>query len=146
MELDLILYTALISDPQLKELVGDRVKSTCFEVAPTEQDNVELPYIIVTDDGFQNQDSTKDDTWESEEDMVQSSIEISGRSPREVKILVALVRMAINRYINNLYEKVEDVPELSSLTSDGLAWDWTKPCYFQTLTYRCFIKTDNDYE
>lgn len=144
-QVDIIIYEALTADAELMDDIGHRIKSTCFEVAPTEQDNVDLPYIIVTDDGFQNQVGTKDDLWESEEDRMQASIEISAKSPAQVKELVKRVRRTVNEYIIEMAEEGESIPELEALTSDGISWDWTKPCYFQTLTYQCIIQNE-EYE
>ena len=69
-DLDQILFDALKGDAALMEAVGDRVVSTCFEVGPDEMDNTPLPCIIVTDDGWQNQQESKDTMWESMEDRV----------------------------------------------------------------------------
>ena len=62
-QLDEILYDALRANPDLMQAVGERIVSTCFEVGPDEPDNTDLPCIIVTDDGWQNQPETKDTTW-----------------------------------------------------------------------------------
>lgn len=144
-QVDIIIYEALTADAGLMDDIGYRIKSTCFEVAPTEQDNVQLPYIIVTDDGFQNQVGTKDNLWESEDDRVQTSVEIAAQSPAQVKELVKRVRRIVNDHIIEMAEEGESIPELDALTSDGIAWDWTKPCYFQTLTFQCIIHNE-EYE
>jgi hypothetical protein len=28
-------------------------------------------------------------------------------------------------------------PMLTASNNDGVAWDWTKPCYYDTLHYQC---------
>lgn len=144
-DLDLIIFTALTNDEAIVQAVGNRVKSTAFEVPPTEADNTPLPYIIVTDDGFQNQDGTKDSVWESAEDQVQATIEIAADSPNEVKRLTRLCRKAVSSHIEQILSSGEDAPMLNNLHSDGIAWDWSKPCYFTHLIYNCTISTD-DYE
>ena len=126
--------------------IGGRVVSTCFEVSPDETDNTPLPNIIVEDDGFQNQDTTKDSVWEGEDDEVQVTVDIAAKSPNEVKDLVRMVRRAVSRYIIGMYENHEVVPELDKLSSDGLQWDWMRPCYYQKLTYNCAIKSTTDDE
>ena len=126
--------------------IGERVVSTCFEVSPDEKDNTPLPNIIVTDDGFQNQDTTKDSVWEGEDDEVQVTVDIAAKSPNEVKDLVRMVRRAVSRYIIGMYENHEMVPELDKLSSDGLQWDWMRPCYYQKLTFNCSIKSTTDDE
>lgn len=143
-QLDAIIYDAITADAALMAVIGSRVVSTCFEVPPTEDDNTPLPNVIITDDGFQNQVGTKDTVWESGEDRVQVSVDIAAQSPNEVKALVKAVRRAIEAHMVSLYEQGEDTPELENLSSDGLAWDWMKPCYYQKLTYQCTQTSDTD--
>ena len=139
-ELDEILYNAIKADADLMQAVGGRVASTCFEVAPDEQDNTQLPCIIVTDDGLTNQPTDKDCDWEAEEDRIQASVEVDGRSPREVKELSRLVRRAVAAYVRALADDGDPVPQLESLQGNGVAWDWMKPCYHTMLTYNCIIE------
>ena len=146
MKVDEIIYNAIKADTDLMTIFDGHVVSTCFEVPPTEDDNTPLPYIIITDDGFQNQQTTKDCVWEAAKDRVQVSVEIAAASPKDVQELVRMVRRTVELYIATLYSQDEDIPELESLSSDGLAWDWMKPCYFQRLTYSCIISTDLDNE
>lgn len=145
-QVDEIIYDAIQADAALMTTIGGRVVSTCFEVSPDETDNTPLPNIIVTDDGFQNQDTTKDSVWEGEDDEVQVTVDIASKSPNEVKDLVRMVRRAVSRYIIGMYENHEVIPELDKLSSDGLQWDWMRPCYYQKLTYNCSIKSTTDDE
>lgn len=143
-QVDEIIYDAIRADAALMEAIGGRVQSTCFEVSPTEADNTPLPNIIVTDDGFQNQQSTKDALWEASEDRVQVGVDVAAESPREVQQLICMVRRAVEQYVAALYNQGENTPELEQLSSDGLAWDWMRPCYYQRLTYQCIINVEND--
>lgn len=145
-QVDEIIYDAIQADEALMTAIDGRVVSTCFEVSPDETDNTPLPNIIVTDDGFQNQDTTKDSVWEGEDDEVQVTVDIAAKSPNEVKDLVRMVRRAVSRYIIGMYENHEVVPELDKLSSDGLQWDWMRPCYYQKLTYNCSIKSTTEDE
>ena len=101
-----------------------------------------LPNIIITDDGFQNQQTTKDCVWEAAEDRVQVGVDVAASSPDDVKALIRKVRRAVEQYVGTLYTQGEDIPELESLSSDGLAWDWMKPCYYQRLTYQCITNAN----
>ena len=139
LELDELFFNALMADADLVLAVGGRIESTCFEVSPDEQDNTQLPCIIVTDDGLTNNLTTKDTEWESDEDRVQASVEVDGRDPKEVKRLIRMVRKAIANYIESLADKGEDVPCLQSVQTNGVAWDWMKPCYHSTITYQCDV-------
>ena len=139
LELDELFFNALMADADLVLAVGGRIESTCFEVSPDEQDNTPLPCIIVTDDGLTNNLTTKDTEWESDEDRVQASVEIDAESPKRVKQLIQMVRKAIANYIESLDDKGEDVPCLQSVQTNGVAWDWMKPCYHSTITYQCDV-------
>lgn len=142
LELDELFFNALMADADLVLAVGGRIESTCFEVSPDEKDNTQLPCIIVTDDGLTNNLTTKDTEWESDEDRVQASVEVDGRDPKEVKRLIRMVRKAIANYIESLADKGEDIPCLQSVQTNGVAWDWMKPCYHSTITYQCDVVND----
>ena len=136
-ELDEIINDALTASEGIVAKVGNRIKSTCFEVPPTEDDNTPLPYIIITDDPFQNETGTKDDVWESDTDRVQASIEIAADSPAEVKELRRMVRQVIAAHVATM----QDPPYLVSVSNDGINWDWLKPCYYDRLHYQCEVNT-----
>lgn len=138
-ELDKLFYDALQADETLKAAVGGRIVSTCFEVSPDEQDNTPLPCIIVTDDGLQNDQSNKDNVWESDEDRVQASVEIDAESPKVVKQLIRMVRKAIANYVASLYAQNAEIPYLLNVQTNGVAWDWMKPCYHSTISYQCSV-------
>jgi hypothetical protein len=142
LELDELFFNALMADADLVLAVGGRIESTCFEVSPDEQDNTPLPCIIVTDDGLSNQPTDKDIEWEAGEDRVQASVEVDAKDPKQVKQLIRMVRKAISNYITSLYEKDEEIPCLQSVQTNGVAWDWMKPCYHSTITYQCDVKND----
>ena len=156
LELEEIFYAALTADATIMEACGyvapksqsdpgtpARIYSTCVEVPPMENDNTPLPYIIIMDEGLQNDQGTKDDEWEAYEDRVQASVQISADRPKEVKRLTRLCRKAIADYIAAM---TGEKPYLQSLTTDGTAWDWTKPCYYKTLQYQCDMPNDWDDE
>jgi hypothetical protein len=134
MELDEIIYTALTDNEQLMDDTGGRIYSTCVEVPPVEDDNTPLPYIIIAEGASQNDLGTKDTMWESYMDVVNVSVIISGASPKAVKTLRRQVRAAVSSYVESM---TEDIPYLRALTTDGIAWDWTKPCYYDSLHYQC---------
>ena len=145
-QLDEIVYDAITADAAIMTAIGSRVASTCFEVPPGEDDNTPIPNIVITDDGFQNNVGTKDTVWESGEDSVLVSVDVAAQSRNEVKALIKAVRRAIEAHIVSLYEQGEDTPELEPgfPKSEGLKWDWTKPCYYQKLTYQCIQTSDTD--
>ena len=133
-ELDEIIYEAIIANETLQTETGGRIQSTCIEVPPTDDDNTPLPYIIIAEEQLQNEQGTKDNVWEGDMDHVAVSVIISANSPADVKRIRRLVRKAIAKYVE---EHEIDYLYLTSLTYDGIAWDWTKPCYYSTLHYQC---------
>lgn len=145
-QVDELIYDAIKADTDLMTAIGGRVVSTCFEVPPTKEDNTPLPYIIVHDSGFQNQQTTKDCVWEASEDQVDTTVEVAAESPKELKAIVRKLRKTVENYIATIYGQGEDIPELLSLTSNGIDWDWTKPCYYQHLDYQCITNADIDDE
>ena len=140
MELDEIIYNAIVADQTLVSECSC-IKSTCIEVPPTDEDNTPLPYIIVAEEVSQMEIITKDDMWEGDTDRVNVGVIISAASPNEVKRLRRLVRKAVSSYVIALGN---DEPTLQSLSYDGIAWDWTNPCYYDTLHYSCDVEINLD--
>ena len=142
-QVDELIYDAIQADESLMTMIGGRVVSTCFEIPPDELDNTPLPNIIITDDGMQNNVTTKDCVWEGGEDQVQVTVDVAAASPEEVKAIMRRVRKAVEVYMASLGS---DMPELVNLTAGQMAWDWLKPCYYKPLIYQCVTKADIDDE
>ena len=147
LRLDKIFFDAITADAELMQAVGGRVKSTCFEVSPDEKDKTPLPYIIVIDEGKQPAQTTKDDEWMPSQWCVGAGVEVGAKSPNEVDALVMKAMKAIADYISSLADQGEDIPDLNEgfPQTQGVSWDWTKPCYFDVAHYQCDIDyTDNE--
>ena len=138
-QVDELIYEAIKADETLMDIIGGRVVSTCFEIPPDELDNTDVPNIIITDDGMQNNVTTKDCVWEGAEDQVQVTVDIAAASPSEVKQIMRMVRKDVEVYMASLGN---EMPTLVSLTAGDLAWDWMKPCYYKPLIYQCITKAD----
>ena len=145
-KVDEIIYDALTADNGIGLLLRGGIHSTCIEVPPTEDDNTPLPYIIITDDPFQDEQATKDELWESDWDTVQAGIEIAAASPNAVKQLRRTIRHALAQYVESMSD--DERPVLRSFSNEGITWDWTKPCYYDTLHYQCdmYFPIDDDNE
>jgi hypothetical protein len=141
-ELDELFFNALMVDADLVLAVGGRIESTCFEVAPDDKDNTQLPNIIITDDGLTNQPTSKDMEWEADEDRVQASVDVAAKNPKQVKQLIRMVRKAIANYIKGMDDKGEEIPYLQSLQTTGVEWDWMKPCYHSVMIYQCDVENN----
>ena len=141
LRLDKIFFDALTANAELMQAVKGRVKSTCFEVSPEEKDNTPLPYIIIRDEGKSPARSTKDDEWMPSMWQVGAGVEVGAESPNEVDALVMMAMRAIADHMQTLAEQGEDIPYLNEgfPQTEGVAWDWTKPCYFDLAHYQCEI-------
>lgn len=140
MELDEIIFNALTADQVLATETGGRIKSTCIEVPPTDDDNTPIPFIVIYESPSQNDTGTKDNVWESNVDIVNVGVEVSAKSPREVQRLRKRIRSAVESYM----ESMVSPPYLRSISWDGVQWDWTRPCYFDTIRYQCEMFNTED--
>ena len=143
LRLDKILFDAITADAELMQTVGNRVKSTCFEVSPEDQDNTPLPYIVIRDLGKQPAQTTKDDEWMPSQWRVGAGIEVGATSPNEVDAIVMRAMKAVANYMQTLEG---DVPYLNEgfPQTQGVSWDWTKPCYWDLAQYQCDIDSNDD--
>jgi hypothetical protein len=141
-ELDEIIYAALTADTELMSLVEGRIFSTCIEIPPGQEDNTPTPYIIITDDPYQNDMSTKDDVWEGNVDHVSASVTIAADNPSAVKTLRHIIRRAIGGYVASM----DNAPFLTASHNEGIAWDFMKPCYYDTLHYQCDMEVNYNHE
>ena len=148
LRLDKIFFDAITADEELMQAVGGRVKSTCFEVSPDEQDNTPLPYILILDEGKQPAQTTKDDEWMPSQWRVGAGVEVGAKSPNEVDALLMKAMKAIAGYISTLADQGEKIPWLNEgfPQTQGISWDWTKPCYFDVTRYQCDVDNTNDDE
>jgi len=143
-----IFYDALTADESIVALCGTRIKSTCFEIPPEKEDNTPLPYILILDYGLVASQSTKDDEWMPSMMRVSAGVEIGADSPNDVWELQMKVMRAIATHIESLAAQGEDVPYLVEdfPQTEGVAWDWTKPCYHDIIHYQCDIDVTYDDE
>ena len=148
LRLDKIFFDAITADAELMQAVGNRVKSTCFEVSPDEQDNTPLPYIIIRDFGKQPAQTTKDDEWMPSMWRVNAGVEVGAISPNEVDAIMMKAMKAIANHMQTHYSQGTDIPYLNEgfPQTQGISWDWMKPCYFDVAHYQCDIEYTNDDE
>ena len=146
LRLDKIFFDSITADADLMQTVGSRVKSTCFEVSPDEQDNTPLPYILILDEGKAPAQTTKDDEWMPSQWRVGAGVEVGAKSPNEVDALMMKAMKAIAAYISTLASQGEEIPYLNEgfPQTQGVAWDWTKPCYFDVAHYQCDVNYYDD--
>ena len=123
LRLDKIFFDAITADAELMQAVGGRVKSTCFEVSPDEQDNTPLPYILILDAGKQPAQTTKDDEWMPSQWRVGAGVEVGAKSPNEVDALVMKAMKAIAEYSSTIADQGEEIPYPARIVSVADTYD-----------------------
>lgn len=171
---DEIFFEALKADSAFMQAIGNRLYGTAIPVPDDKLDNVPVPYCIITYDGMNNQDTTKDDPYEGGMDVVNIGIELTAKTRKELGQLANQVRRIIHdqfawakRYAelrDSLDEALEtdddfhlmvmreyddifnDIPWSYTFSADALQYDSWKPCYWQTLRYQCSVTNTLDNE
>lgn len=138
---DEIFYNILKADEDLMAATKGRIYNICIETSPYEKDKTPLPYIIVMYDGMTNDQDTKDDEYEGDTDNEIISIEVAALSREDVGNIMQKIRLATHRYMKS-HSDEEGTPSSYDLSASGVAWDWTKPCYYQRLIYNCSTKSE----
>lgn len=143
---DEVFWHALRQDQDIMEATGERVYTTAITIPPADLDNVDLPYVIISFDGGDNDQSTKDD-YEGDSDSISVGIEVAAKTREDLGTLMHKVRQTVRDYFREVTEESEDydlIPDDYQLSFSAVSWDWEKPCFWQKLTYQC--SSDNDTE
>ena len=145
---DSIFITALQSSPELMETITvyvskgvehrsehPRLYGTAIPLPEEEADNVPVPYLIVTFDGLNNDQTTKDDAYESDSDHVQIGIEATAPTLEALHTLTQKVREVVHSYF------VEHETQVSGyqFRAEPIIYDEWKPGYGQVLRYQCDV-------
>ena len=139
---DSIFIAAIQSNPALVERIGGRLYGTAIPLPDEDADNVPVPYIIVTFNGLNNQNETKDDVYESNNDTVNIGVEVTGETIDKLHELTKAVRDTILSYFRSHETDISDY----TFSADAIQYDSLKPCYWQTLRYQCEVYNLNDDE
>lgn len=138
---DKVFYNALRSNAALMAQVGGRIESTSIPVPDEDFLNEPVPYVIITFDGLQNEGHTKDNDFEGETDKVQVSIEVAAESRDELGQIMQTIRQTVIEYFEDeeghAWEDYAYIPSNYQLTASAIGYDSMKPCYYQTLQYKC---------
>ena len=139
---DSIFIYALSASEDIMQAVDGRLYGTAIPLPDEEADNVPVPYIIVTFNGLNNIDETKDDMYESDYDSVNIGIEVIGKTLGHLHDLTEMVRNVIHQYFVNNETPVEGY----QFSAQAVQFDSEKPCYWQVLNYQCYVNNieDND--
>ena len=137
---DSIFIAALSASDDIMEAVGGRIYDTAIPLPDEEAENPPVPYIIVTFDSLQNDQTTKDDRYESEYDKVEIGIEVVGQTLGQLHDLTQMVRDVILDYFRNNATAVE----YYDFSAQAIRYDGDKPCYWQVLSYQCEVNNEYD--
>ena len=149
---DSIFISAISSDSELLATLGyvaptqssagstARIYSAAIPLPDEDLDNVPLPYVIVTFDGLNNDETTKDDPFESENDVVSIGIEVAAENRKALAELTQSIRTVVHEYMVTQLSSDEDFPiEDYRFSADAVQFDSLKPCFWQTLRYQCDV-------
>jgi len=138
---DIIFVKALESNTDLMaSLPAKDVYNTSIAVPDYDLDNAPIPYIVVSFDGMQNEDATKDGSYEGETDRVQISVEVVAKTRPQLCDLATAVRETIKEFFEDAQPTDDDyelVPLDYTLTAQAVNYDSDNPCYWQILSYNC---------
>jgi hypothetical protein len=145
---DIIFVKAIRSNADIiSQLPDGDVHNTAIALPDVEAENAEVPYIIVSFDGLNNQDTTKDDAFEAETDNVTIGITCAAHTRPELGELLTAVRTTIREYFREHYGDTTDedfalIPNDITLNAQGVQYDSMKPCFWQVLNYQCDTDVD----
>ena len=148
LQTDIIFVKALRSNAELiSQLPAGDVYNTTIPVPDEEVENAEVPYIIVSFDGLNNQDTTKDDAFEAETDNVTIGITCAAHTRPELGELLTAVRTTIREYFREHYGDNSDedyalIPNDITLSAQSVMYNDMKPCFWQVLNYQCDTDID----
>lgn len=143
LQTDAIFIKAIRSNSELLALLpeGDAWGTTITR-PDVDLDNTPLPYVIVSFDGMQNDDDSKDDSYEGDNDIVQISIEVAASTRPELATIAEIIRSTIKEYFGENYDSDEDedfalIPQSYKFSAGAVEYDAMKPCFWQVLHYSC---------
>lgn len=148
---DTFFIRALKSDAELIAMlpaggVYNNVADPDYDMA-----NVALPYIIVNNDGGDNQATNKDDEFEGTEDRVNISIRITAKSREELadmslrvrETVCSFAKAALQRVIEGSAQKGDELcPYEYSFRFSDIAFDMEKPAHTMMLYYDCIVRNE----
>lgn len=131
---DKFFYQAIAASEVVKEATDGRIYNTADDSVENEADT-QVPYVIITNNGGQNNVEDKDDVGESDTDTDNISIEIAATSREQLATIATAIRKAVKA---EFAESVVGDTIIDYTFSYGpVNFDEWKPCYWQNLNYQC---------
>lgn len=172
--LDSLFIEMLASDTVLMQAIEGRLYSTDIPVPDAEYENTPVPYVIVHFDGLTNDDTTKDNPYESDFDTVNISIWVCAKDREALATLTQRIRQTIltevmwtrrfmdladkegavlndrNSYHIKVWRNYDTmtgmIPEDYRFTAEGIQYDPAKPSFMQVLNYSCDVRNNLNYD
>ena len=152
LQTDVIFVKALRSNQELiSQLPAGDVYNTAIALPDEQADNAPVPYVIVSFDGLNTDDSTKDTVYDALTDDVQIGIVVVARTRPKLAELVIAIRNTIRNYFcsviaNPQHEDFALLPNSYTFSANDVKYDADKPCYWQVLTFKCVTEPDQEDE
>ena len=150
LQTDVIFVKALRSNQTLiSKLAAHDVYNTAIALPEEQADNAPVPYVIVSFDGLNTDDSTKDTVYDALTDDVQIGIVVVARTRPKLAELVIAIRNTIRNYFcaviaNPQHEDFALLPNSYTFSASDVKYDADKPCYWQVLTFKCVTEPDQE--
>lgn len=148
LQTDIVFVKALRSNAQLiAKLPAGDVYNPAIALPDEELDNAEVPYIIIAFDGLNNQDTTKDDSYEGCTDMVTIGMEIAAKTRPQLAELAIMARKTIAEYFQQHVGDAQDedfslIPNSYTFSAQAVQYDSMKPCCWQRFSFACDTNPD----
>ena len=116
-----------------------------------DMENVEMPYIVVNNDGGQEGDTTKDTMSESTEDRVNISVLMVCRNRKELADMTMAVRKTISDFMKATWERISEgeteegddiAPIEYEFSFSDIAYIMEKPAHRQMFYYNCITPNE----
>lgn len=156
LQTDLIFVRALQQSREVAALVDDRIYMTAIPRPEENAVNEPLPYIVVSFDGIQPTEQTKDDDFDQDTDTVMIGIEMAAANRPRLAELADVVRKAIKDYFEMLAgtdpseldeadaEMLPLFPSYAQPSGGQVYYDEDKPCHWLVLSYACEVNAFTD--
>lgn len=136
---DIIFIQAIERNSGIMRQIGERLYPTAIACPDEELDNTPVPYVIVANNGMENDVECKDSSYESSYDNVKISIEVTADSREALADLTSDIRQAVKDYVTSLAGAKGFPLTDYKFSAAAVQYDGQKPCYWQVLNYQCEV-------
>lgn len=141
LQTDILFYRTIKRSSTIMAKIGNRLYNPAVDTPEENLENIPIPYIVVMNQGTDNDDGSKDDIMESDYDNDAVDVLVVAENRPALAELANEVRVAIRKEISS---PTENTMQLFGFEIQGyhfkaspVSSDITTPCTFQTLSYIC---------